>query len=319
MTFSLSTNCFSSRATHGATMARTARELGFDALELGYRLTDAQARQIAHCVGQGTITTPSVHAYCPEPESVPSGHPELYLLASTDPDESAMAAIFLRRTLEFAKRVEARAIVLHTGRVRGCWFHSNDLMERAEVFAERGIDPFSDKGLRLRARANNWSRARRVKKHFKVLQRQLDAIIPLCQKADVVLCMENLPSREAIPDPGEAESFIASYNSRHLRYWHDIGHAEVQARMQWAPDATETARRLLRITAGVHIHDVKNFSTDHLAPGRGQIDFKALAFYGAADVIRVLEPAPGTSETEMRDGLAFIRQCWSNQQPLSKA
>ncbi|MCL1887891.1 MAG: sugar phosphate isomerase/epimerase [Kiritimatiellaeota bacterium] len=318
MTFSLSTNWFASRATPGDAMARTARDMGFDALELGYRLTAAQGDEITRCVEAGDITVPSVHAYCPEPAGVPSGHPELYLLASTEPDEAAMAAIFLRRTIEFAKRVAARAIVLHTGRVKGCWFHSGGLLERAEAMAERGMDPFADAALRRRARVNAWFRKRRVKKHLDALDRQLDVLLPLCENAGVALCMENLPSAEAIPNDREAESIVAARGSPFLRYWHDTGHAEIQARMRWAPDAVETALRLLPVTAGAHIHDIKNFQTDHLAPGKGQMDFKALAAYGAADIIRVLEPAPGTPTHEVRDGLAFIKKCWSPQ-PLSKA
>jgi len=310
MDFSLSTNWFSSRSKPGNEMVRDAREMGFDALELGYRLTDIQGSEIVKCVEAGEITTPSVHAYCPEPAGVPSGSPELYLLASTDPDESAMAAIFLRRTLEFAKRVNARAIVLHAGRVKKCWVYSDELLERAERLAEMEVDPALDSAYRWRARVNAWRRACRVKKHLEALRRQLDAFLPLCEKAGVALCMENLPSSEAVPNEREAEALIARYNTRFLRHWHDIGHAEVRARMRWSPDAVETATRLLPVTAGVHIHDVKNFQSDHHAPGKGKIDFKTLAMYGAADVLRVLEPATGTPAPEVREGLAFIKKCW---------
>jgi len=218
--------------------------------------------------------------------------------------------IFLKRSLEFAKRVNARAIVLHTGRVKKCWVHSHGLLERAEHLVERGLDPMADSAYRWRARINAWRRSCRVEKHLDALHRQLEKILPLCEQAGVALCMENLPSSEAIPNDREAESIIAKYNSRHLRYWHDIGHAEVQARMRWTPDAVETALRLLPLTAGIHIHDVKNFSTDHLPPGKGRIPFHALAAYGTADVIRVLEPSAGVSARDVRDGLAFIKKCW---------
>jgi len=132
----------------------------------------------------------------------------------------------------------------------------------------------------------------------------------LCEKAGVALCMENLPSWEAIPNELEAAIFIKSYNTPFLRYWHDIGHAVARERMRWTPDAVETALRLLPMTAGVHIHDVKHFSNDHQPPGQGQINFKELSAYGAADVIRVLEPGPDISARDVREGLAFIKKCW---------
>ena len=311
MTFSLSTNWFASRSMPAGDMARAALEMGFDALELGYRLTEAQGKEIARWVDIGDIAAPSVHAYCPEPAGVPSGHPELFLLASTDPDESALALAFLKRTLEFAQRVNARAIVLHTGRVKHRWIHSSELLERAERLAEFGVDPMLDFSYRWRAKLNAWQRSRLATKHIVALNRQLDAVLPLCEKAGVMLCMENLPSSEAIPSDREAASIIAARGSRFLRYWHDIGHAEIQARMRWTPDAVETALRLLPMTAGVHIHDVKHFSNDHQPPGQGQINFKELSAYGAADVIRVLEPGPDISARDVREGLAFIKKCWA--------
>ncbi len=311
MMFSLSTNWFASRTTPGEAMVKTALDLGFDALELGYRLTEAQGEDIARCIQEGTITAPSVHAYCPEPMGVPSGHPELYLLASTDPDEAAMAAIFLKRTLEFAKRVGARAIVLHTGRVKKCWIYSNELVSRAEALAEQGIEPMSEWSFRWRAKVNAWRRSRRVEKHMEALRQQLDKLLPQFEKAEVALCMENLPSWEAIPNEREAELLIARHNTRFFRYWHDIGHAQVRANMRWSANAVETAMRLLPMTAGIHIHDVKNLADDHQAPGKGKINFKALVAYGTANVIRVFEPAAGTPMHELRDGLAFIKKCWS--------
>jgi len=296
----------------GAAMARAALELGFDALELGYRLTEAQGADIVKCVERGEITAPSVHAYCPEPTGVPSGHPELYLLGSTDPDESAMAAIFLRRTLEFAKRANSRAVVLHAGRVRGCWVDSSELLERAERFAEFGIDPVKDWSYRWRYKLNAWRRKRNVKKHWSVFCRQLDALLPLFEKAGVALCLENLPSSEAF-QTNEFLCLVKTRGSKFLRLWHDIGHDDVQMKMgwSWGWNTEKIAKNMLPFTAGVHIHDVKNFKEDHHAPGRGKIDFKALSAYGAADVIRVLEPSANVPASELREGLAFIKKCWS--------
>lgn len=345
MTFSLSTNWFASRSTPGAAIVQTVQELGFDALELGYRLTDAQGAEILRCIEDGTASAPSLHAYCPEPMGVPSGHPELYLIASTDPDERAMASAFLRRSLDFAKRTHARAIVLHTGRIKRPWVYSNTLIGMAERLSEvsgarfsdpdefdeedqarapahpRGTaDPFATPGYRWRARVNAWRRRRGIAAHLDALRRQLDAILPEFEKAGVALCMENLPSWEAIPSEAEAAQLIADYNTPHLRFWNDLGHMQVRANMHWLDDPVGTSLRMLPLTAGCHIHDVQHLAHDHCAPGKGSVDFASLAPFGAADIIRVFEPAPGTPMHEVRDGLALLRRLWApGNQPLSKA
>ena len=137
MKFSLSTNWNARRHDDGEKLVDEIVALGFGALELGYHLTEELAAGVRRRTHAGVVTVDSVHAYCPVPIGAPHGYPELYLLASLDEDERAMAAILIGRTLAFASSMGARAVVLHAGRIFLNSFFSNlhtrtlvDVLER---------------------------------------------------------------------------------------------------------------------------------------------------------------------------------------------
>ena len=96
VTFALSTNWNNSRLNDGAAIADEAEELGFDALELGFRTQPEQLPGFRSRLDRMPVT--SVHAYCPVPIGAPSGHPELYQLCSPDANERALARMLLEKT-----------------------------------------------------------------------------------------------------------------------------------------------------------------------------------------------------------------------------
>ena len=115
MRFALSTNWNNMRLNDGAAIADEAAELGFDALELGFR---TQPEQIAGFKSRlGRMPVESVHAYCPVPVGAPSGHPELHRLASRDADERALARVLLGKTMACAVELGAKVVVTHAGYV----------------------------------------------------------------------------------------------------------------------------------------------------------------------------------------------------------
>ena len=95
MQFALSTNWCSQRLESGEAIADKALELGFDALELGFRTTPGQADGFRRALGR--IRVGSVHAFCPVPVSAPEGYPELYQLASLDEDARRIARTWSSR------------------------------------------------------------------------------------------------------------------------------------------------------------------------------------------------------------------------------
>jgi sugar phosphate isomerase/epimerase len=307
-TFSLSTNWNSARHASGEAMVDEILRLGFDAVELGYQLAESQGEDVLRRVRQGGLVVSSVHAFCPAPPHVAGGHPELYLAASLDEDDRVMAVLLAGKTLEFAQQAGARAVVLHAGRIRqGWWRRGPDSESLMRLASDSGIeDPRFQKQTARALRA----RERQAGKHLEALRRSLDRLVPRFEKAGVALCLENLPSWEAVPSEAEIARLVADYPASALAHWHDLGHGQVRQHLGWSTDHAAVAAKLLPITRGIHIHDVHGLADDHQLPGTGVIDFTRFAFYATAPVIRVFEPLPGTSATALAAALARLRQTW---------
>ena len=196
MQFALSTNWCSQRLESGEAIADKALELGFDALELGFRTTPGQADGFRRALGR--IRVGSVHAFCPVPVSAPEGYPELYQLASLDEDARRIARVHVVRNVEFAASMGADAVVLHAGRVDcGGWLKGRETKRRV----------------------------RRGRRLTDVFRRELEALTPVLEKNGVTLGLENLPYLEGYP----AEWELAQVCGELVRPWLDTGHDHVRA------------------------------------------------------------------------------------------
>ena len=305
MIFNLSTNWNASRHATGEAIADEILGLGFAGVELGYQLSELQAEGVRRRVASGALKVCSVHAYAPFPEYVPHGHPELYLLASRDEDDRVMATLLLQKTLNFAAEVGARAVVVHAGRI-AIKPSSDELIDSAE---EDGVD---SKRYNKLLNRNQRRRARQARKYLDALCRSLDLLLPRCDKLNLTLCLENLPSWEALPTEDEMLELKQRYPAPQLGYWHDMGHGQVRENLRWI-NHLESAKRLLPHTCGLHIHDVLPFAQDHLPPSYGKLPFADFAFYGAAPVLRVLEPAPNVPAADLVAGLKFLQTTWATK------
>lgn len=310
MKIAISTNWNSHRHATGEGIVDEALELGFEALELGYNLTQEQAQGVVARIRSGAITADSVHAYSPVPVGAPHGYPELHLLADPDDDEGALAGVMLRNTAQFANSVGAKAVVLHAGRVfLNSWIGkkcgSHDLMELAEATR------LGEEYLRLLNKAKRRRRAR-GRKVMGLFKKRLEKALAFCEKQGVLLCLENLPSIEGFPDEEEMEMLIKEFKGSPLRYWHDMGHGQVRANLEWISSHALVAAQALDFTAGIHIHDCIAPDRDHLPPGAGEIDFEEFSFYAKADICRVFEPARGVSPAELKEGLRVVRNAWAH-------
>lgn len=317
MRFSLSTNWNARRHTDGEALTDEILSLGFEALELGYHTTEELAAGIRRRVGSGAVAVDSVHAYCPVPIGAPHGYPELYLLASLDEDERAMATILIGRTLAFATSMGARAVVLHAGRVFLNSFFGDAGTRKLVESLDGGEGILGEGYQRVLAKALK-RRASRVRKYYDGFCLSLDALLPKFEAAGVALCLENLPSIEAFPDVREMHMLKARFGTSSLAYWHDLGHGQSREYLGWDRHA-DVARALLPFTRGVHIHDALPLLNDHLPPGKGLIDFGDYAFYGADEVIRVFEPAPDVTGGELVEALGLVRAAWVAREEVTRA
>ena len=301
MRFALST-CWFQETYDGDAMVDKALALGFDGLELGYGLKEAFAPRILARAKAGEIAVKSVHAFCPVPKDG-TGHPELHRIANLDEEARKTAVEKVLEVMRFTAGIGAEAVVLHAGRVMEisrpwAWVHARIANER-------------DSGMIYRWRRGRVekTRATLAPRYLGQVRKSLDALLPEFDRAGVKLALENLPSWDALPQPGELEALLADYPGAALAYWHDIGHGQVMENAGFE-NHVETARRFLPRMAGTHIHDVIGPAKDHQAPGTGGIEFGDFAFFGDQSVIRVFEPSPDVTEEDLRGGLELLARKW---------
>lgn len=310
MQISISTNWNVKRHTSGESLTDEALSLGFDALELSYNTPEEIVPGIRARMDAGAIVVNSVHAFCPVPFGVPHGSPELHLLASDDDDERAMAGIMLAKTRDFAASMHAKAVVLHAGRIFLDSIFGNLDSGKLEAIAESEgsiTSPVYQKALK-RAQKR---RSKRAAKRMDSFSKTLEKILPAFQKENLLLCLENLPSIEGFPDEQEIQILCDRFKGSPLRYWHDMGHGQVRSQMNWMGDHVETAKKLLPLIGGIHIHDAAPLMVDHLPPGHGRIPFPEFKFFNDPRIIKVFEPAPDVPPEVLKESLKYVRKVWA--------
>ena len=284
MRFALSTNWNTTRLVDGAAIADEAGELGFDALELGFRTQPCQIAGFRSRLDRMPVD--SVHAYCPAPIGAPSGHPELYRLCSPDENERALARMFLEKTFSCAADLGAKVVVFHVGYV-----------DMNTLFG----------GLFTNVRR---LRVRRGRIMLDAFRREFDLLHRSLESKGLTLALENLPRMEGFPNVFEAKDLMREYEGAPLRLWFDTGHALVCETHRWCGESAHTAAELSPWICGMHLNDVKGRSDDHGEPGWGGVDFARLAFLAKGNVLRVFEPSPSVCSSDLRNALSYVRKMW---------
>ncbi len=312
MRLALSTNWSNWRLADGAAIADEAAALGFDALELGFNTPPEQIPGFRSRLD--TMPVDSVHSYCPVPVGAPCGHPELHLLASLDEDERAMAALFMRKTLECAMEMGAKAVVAHAGYVDfgGLFRRCGAASLNAALVGKDGA-PDATRPAYAKALAKALPRRRKAGvRHLDAFKSSISPLLDHFAAAKVDLCLENLPSFEGFPNADEAEALMAEFDGSPLKLWFDTGHAKVRESHLWEEGADAIVSRLGRFVRGIHLNDVKDFCDDHRQPGWGSVDFAALKPLARRDgVLRVFEPKRMVSHDELKKSLEDVRRLWT--------
>lgn len=306
MKFSLSTNWCNRRLDDAAAIVDEALSLGFDALELGYRTDEPQAKAFSELASRIEIS--SVHAFCPVPISAPCAHPELYSLASVDREERSLAVLMTKRSIETAAETGADTLVMHAGRVLFSSFLSpldTQALKAALIDAGGDIrDRRYMKKLSL-ARKRRSSRAAAV---FDAFRASFSELIPCLEKNSVTLALENLPYLEAFPDEGEIMSLLAQFEGAPLASWFDTGHHAIRCRCGWVRPGGNFAAAIPH--RGLHLNDVEGINDDHFEPGGGNVDFAALKPLAQKAKHIVFEPSAGVSRDALAAALERIKTLW---------
>jgi len=296
----ISTCWWQNRAERGDEIVSDILELGFEGVELEYRITETLYRQMKPRL-KTDLKVLSVHNFFPKPEGLGKGQKasgDFFLLSSDDRDERLRAVQYSIRTLEHAQDLEAKAVILHLGRVS----MQNPTLEFKELYGKS--EGGNDEGLAFMDEQKSIRKARH-ERHLDAVLFCLDTLNREAEKREVFLAVENRCHLHEIPDLEEIGIILNEFRGGHIRYWHDVGHARAQENMGILrqKDLLEAYSEML---IGIHLHDVRGLD-DHLAPGQGEINYEEIKPFVKSSHLKILEVDPEVERRDLTEGIRVIR------------
>ncbi|MCK4647922.1 hypothetical protein KAT51_00220, partial [bacterium] len=112
----LSTAWRSGQIKEGRKLLSQFEEIGIKVLELDYRISKETFKEILPSLKK-TFSVISIHNFFPVPDILSEGSGDAFLLSSPDEGERGKAIKYTKKTIEIAQELEAKAVVLHLGKV----------------------------------------------------------------------------------------------------------------------------------------------------------------------------------------------------------
>jgi sugar phosphate isomerase/epimerase len=294
----ISTCWWHKKGLGGRDLVEEILELGFQGVELEYRIPESRYHEMRSPLKR-SLAVLSIHNFFPKPDGLmhQRGGGDRFLMSSTDKEERQEAVRHTIKTLEIARDLGARAVVLHLGRVdmpyEGPYFK-----DAAGMPEEEGTKPHYSLGELRKIRDE------RRGPHLDAVLFCLERINDEAGKRGLLIGLENRYHLNEIPDFREIGAILERFQGGYLRYWHDIGHACAQERM-----GIVQQRELLETYAGmmigIHLHDIKGID-DHLSPGQGDLDFKTVVPWLQPSTIRIMEIHHSVPRGDLMEGKRLL-------------
>jgi sugar phosphate isomerase/epimerase len=257
--YSFSTCWNIKRHTVGREMIEEIKELGFRNVELNYNVTEELLTTIEPMIERAEIGISSVHNVFPfvndkdyDTDSV--------LLGYDDEVKRKRSVELLIRSMEYAVRYGAKAVVVHPGEVP---FAYNIDSELKRLYRDYGKDSPEYQKL--------WNemldQRERMSAHYS--RRIQDSLEEVSNHAamrgwNVAIGIETRARCYQMPTLLEAKTICDNLKGSPVSLWYDIGHAMMMDRMGLY-DNLQDLQEVKRYIYGVHIHETLELS-DHYCP-----------------------------------------------------
>jgi sugar phosphate isomerase/epimerase len=299
---SLSTCWNSHRHNEGREVAREARELGFEWIEISHGTKISLLPGLLDAVAQKEIRISSLHNFCPAPVEVFMDAPDAFEFTAHQISERQRALSLTRKTIEMAERFGTDRIVLHLGSVA-----MPSITAKLEAMAKGGqlySRAYSDLKLDLVAKRDHASAL-----HLERIRAVFADLLPYCEKHGVRLGIETRSHYEQIPNQREMLALLEEYQDcPWIGSWHDFGHVQRQANLALL-DHELYLRQIAPRLLGCHVHDVQWPARDHRAPlSTGGVDLPNLLSLVPDEVPLIWEISPRESPDSVKAALVKWRQ-----------
>jgi sugar phosphate isomerase/epimerase len=285
----------SSRHSSGDEILAEISSLGFDHIELGQGIRISQWEGIERFLANHTMRVTSLHNFCPLPARIDAA-PDRYECTAVRAEERERAQIHALRTIDYARKLGAKYVVMHLGSVpmapyteRLCkLINSGRYLSRSYV------------AMKLEA-----IKKREANSPYDRIVEWLKPVLDHAISAGVMLGIENRIGIRTCPSEREFRRLFSELGS--IGYWHDFGHAQIRHNLTFL-DHAEWLSEMASHLMGCHIHDVLFPCDDHKVPFSGMIDFAAFFSGVPSDLPLVWELNSQVSKDEITSALARWKQ-----------
>lgn len=272
---------------------KAGKDLGFTRFELNHAI---DSTMLAGQPLDGKIT--AVHEPCPADTSVAELKRRSWLVSASDEEDRQQGVRAIRRSIDLAHELGAKAVIVHPGRV-----DIDPALESALVDLYQAGKSDQPEYARAKQRLMA-ARDAQAAINMRSVRRSLVELAEYAAEKDVCLGLENRFHYSEIPLPDELEELLGLGLGGMVGYWHDIGHAQVLEHLGFGTHE-EWLRRFSTRMIGVHLHDVMGV-TDHLAAGLGEVDWDLVFACLPARALRTCEFKPTNSPQDTAAGLKFL-------------
>ena len=271
-------------------------DLGFENVELGHGIRLSLVDGILKMHQAGKVKISSLHNFCPLPVEITRASPDCYQISAASQSERERAIRHTFQTIDFAKRLGAKFVVMHLGSVP-IDDYTTKLVKMAEVGMMMTKQFVRTKLEAVKARESNQANPfARAKESFR-------RIVDYAGERGIKLGVESRHSYEEIPSETEMMDVLAEFQPPTTGYWHDFGHVQVKHNLSFL-DHVSWMQKVAGRLIGCHLHDTKWPGRDHMAPFTGDVEYDKLLPLLPPDMLFVFEMSPRRTRDEIVTSLA---------------